>query len=103
MMKPIAHGASGFASGCRREPTHIEVMRKYSTPVIRDKERERELAEAANLPYRSVTELYRGSGHSHSWADSSFPVVWATRLAIGYWRNRLNLYDYIYRSFISAS
>ena len=93
-MKPIAHGASGFASGsyCRREPTHIEIMRQYSTPCIRDVERERELSEAANLPYRSVTELYRGSRYSHSRADYSFPVVWNPYFLARYWADQCYLH-----------
>src|SRR6185369_241907 len=72
---PIAHSGSGFASTCRRTPTHIEVMRQYATPCIRDREREADLAAAANLPYRSDIQYGHRLGNSFWGADYSIPLI----------------------------
>ena len=102
-MKPIAHGQGGHASGFRRDPMATEIMRRLATPCIRDIERERELSAQANQPYRGVSELYRGSGDSHSWSNRDLPHVWFARQLAGYWRDRANFYWDLHRSLVSPA
>ncbi len=98
--RPICGTGSGFASACRRTPTHVETMRRYATPVIRDKEREAELAASAYLAYRSPSELYRGNSDSNRGADRSLSPIWFARELTRYWGNRLDFYRDLYCSFL---